>query len=155
MSDDSTNGSPNGSTNSPKTPNPLRGSPNPLRGSPNNSCNTTPRLRINTRLRTPFWIREERDRVQKEKDLAKERSRLRSKEKKEERAEEKKGYFRSCCCNSKTDKNLLRFIVQASLSLCSISLCMTKLMILTSNEEASLYIGLLTGTLGLWMPSPL
>ena len=60
--------------------------------------------------------------------------------------------WRSFCF--KADKDFIKFFVQVAISCMILSLSIYKLCIITSNEDKSLYVSLLTLILGIYTPQP-
>jgi hypothetical protein len=60
--------------------------------------------------------------------------------------------WKSCCFN--LDKDFVKFFVQVAISLMILSLSIYKLIIITDNDDKSLYVSLLTLILGIYTPQP-
>lgn len=60
--------------------------------------------------------------------------------------------WKSCCF--KLDKDFMKFFVQITISFMVLTLSIYKLVIITNNEDKSLYVSLLTLVLGIYTPQP-
>lgn len=59
-----------------------------------------------------------------------------------------------CCSGSVIDQRATRFFTQLLISLVVITVCVYQLVSLDNCEAQSLYSGLLTMVIGVWLPSP-
>lgn len=80
---------------------------------------------------------------------------LELKEKKLELEERKNDQTWSCCTKRSTDARLLEFIVKVGFGCSIIFFCMAQLLDKDlSCESSAVYIGLLSSTLGVFLPAP-
>jgi len=61
-------------------------------------------------------------------------------------------FYRGICC--KYDKGFVSFLVQVSLAFTVMALCVAKLAIGVSADERTIYISLISGILGYFLPNP-
>jgi hypothetical protein len=68
---------------------------------------------------------------------------------------ENNNLYQSCLCSRPSDKRLLKFLCQFFICLVTMSFCIFKLADPTIDCEAqSVYIGIFTSVIGLWLPTP-
>ena len=63
-------------------------------------------------------------------------------------------YTWNSCCAGTSDKRLLKFIIQSTISLSIMSFSMYMLSSGVECSEQSIYVGILTSIFSIWLPSP-
>jgi hypothetical protein len=61
--------------------------------------------------------------------------------------------YKSCCAGT-SDKRLLKFIIQSTISLSIMGFSMYMLSSGVECSEQSIYVGILTSIFSIWLPSP-